>query len=254
MPNTAKVNPELLPIQETLSLVPYSRDYVTRLAREKKIVATQVDRQWFIDPVSLKNFYESTRIEEQVRMQRLSEERKRALATKENRSLSERTISQNLVVADQMAMWQSALVIIAGLLVGVTMFAFHNGGATTYLASLIVPSSSDFTQTANVFNTSVAEPITSAPVVAPSNNNVANSLYASAPLSGGEGVLILPTGVDTNSSWYLEEVFSDDIEVEMLDSVRGVVRLKNNPGAEPLVFLRVPVTAINNASNFDTTP
>jgi len=248
MTSSTKINPELLPIKDALSLAPYSRDYITRLAREKKIVAVQVDRQWFIDPVSLKNFYESTRMEETVRMQRLSEERKRALATKEEQSLTKRTISQNLVAADQLALWQAALVVMAGLLVGATIFAFQSGGATSYLAGLVTAGNND-TQTASVFNTAVVEtPVID--TVVPTTKN--QSVYVSAPLSGSEGVLLLPTGISATSTWHLEQVFSDEVEVQMLDNVRGVVRLKNRPEAEPLVFLRVPVAAVEDSNAVNT--
>ena len=63
-----KINGDtFLPIKEAAKLVLYSRDYVARLAREQKIVAMQVERQWFVDTVSLKNFAETAELEQTVR-------------------------------------------------------------------------------------------------------------------------------------------------------------------------------------------
>jgi excisionase family DNA binding protein len=72
-----------LPIKDAAKLVSYTRDYVARLAREGKIVATQVGRQWFIDSVSLKNFAEVSQLELSVRKQQLSMERKREQVIKQ---------------------------------------------------------------------------------------------------------------------------------------------------------------------------
>lgn len=55
--------------------VSYSRDYITRLAREGKILATHVGRQWFVDLDSLNNYIDTTAKETEVR--------KRCLAKKE---------------------------------------------------------------------------------------------------------------------------------------------------------------------------
>ena len=55
----------------------YSRDYITRLAREEKIVASQIDRQWYIDIESLKAYQVDAALEQKTRQQQLSEERKR---------------------------------------------------------------------------------------------------------------------------------------------------------------------------------
>ncbi len=69
-------NKELLSIREAARSVSYSRDYITRLARDKKISATWIGRKWFIDLDSLKNFEESSLLENKIRKQKLSEERK----------------------------------------------------------------------------------------------------------------------------------------------------------------------------------
>ena len=44
---------KLQSIKSAAKLTSYSRDYITRLAREQKIVASFIERKWFIDIESL---------------------------------------------------------------------------------------------------------------------------------------------------------------------------------------------------------
>ena len=74
---------QLIPVKEAAEFVPYSRDYVARLAREGKVAAVQIDRQWFVDVISLQNFFAHATIEESVRKRHLSSKRKRDLEVKE---------------------------------------------------------------------------------------------------------------------------------------------------------------------------
>jgi len=56
-------------------IVPYRQEYIARLAREKKVQAIFVGRRWMVDPCSLTEFYEQSRIEEDVISERLRDER-----------------------------------------------------------------------------------------------------------------------------------------------------------------------------------
>ena len=83
MSTTLEINGrELYPIKEAAALVSYSRDYITRLAREQKVVATHLGRKWYVDIDSLKSYAESASLEQELRKQRLSEERKLEQKTK----------------------------------------------------------------------------------------------------------------------------------------------------------------------------
>lgn len=73
----------LVPLKQAAAEVSYSRDYVSRLAREGKIVASQIGRQWYVDLVSLQNFSLAAHVQENVRKQELSETRKNELYVKE---------------------------------------------------------------------------------------------------------------------------------------------------------------------------
>jgi len=66
-------------IKDAMQVVSYTRDHITRLAREKKIIAIFIGKQWYIDLTSLQSYEQSAKLEHQVRTERLSAERKRVL-------------------------------------------------------------------------------------------------------------------------------------------------------------------------------
>ena len=112
---------ELLPIREAVLQVSYSRDYVTRLAREGKIVASVIGRQWYVDLDSLKAYNEQSQIEQEIRKKQLSEERKREteihLASVEKKTDREDKASS----FKTRALAGTAMVLTLGLLTGVSI-------------------------------------------------------------------------------------------------------------------------------------
>lgn len=54
----------------------YSRDYISHLARDGKIVAAQINRQWYLDLDSLKQYAHITELEQRVKQKHLSEDRR----------------------------------------------------------------------------------------------------------------------------------------------------------------------------------
>lgn len=56
--------------------VSYSKDYITRLAREHKIRAVRIGRNWYVDITALKQYVEVQALEDQVRSHHLKEQRK----------------------------------------------------------------------------------------------------------------------------------------------------------------------------------
>jgi hypothetical protein len=56
--------------------VPYSKDYITRLAREKKIKAVHIAREWYVDLEALVQYEEVQRLEADVRNRHLKLQRK----------------------------------------------------------------------------------------------------------------------------------------------------------------------------------
>lgn len=59
----------------------YSSDHIAKLARQEKILGVQIDRQWFIEPESLKTFLLQVAVEKKIRKEELHLERKAVLAS-----------------------------------------------------------------------------------------------------------------------------------------------------------------------------
>ncbi|MCA9365888.1 hypothetical protein KC723_03250, partial [Candidatus Kaiserbacteria bacterium] len=81
----------LIAVKEAAQAVGYSRDYITRLAREQKIIAAQISRQWFVNLGSLQSFVELVEIEKMARKNQLRAERQieRSLFEEQQKFLSD---------------------------------------------------------------------------------------------------------------------------------------------------------------------
>ena len=67
---------QFLSSKEAARVSGYSSDYVSRLARQGKIIATRIGTQWFVDPNSLDKFLIDSAQAEEERLKQLSELRK----------------------------------------------------------------------------------------------------------------------------------------------------------------------------------
>jgi hypothetical protein len=65
----------LLTTKEASQLFPYSREHISRLARENKITGTLINRKWMVCEKSISNFYDLAKIEETILVERLRDER-----------------------------------------------------------------------------------------------------------------------------------------------------------------------------------
>jgi len=90
----------------------YTPDYIAKLAREEKILATQVGRQWFVEPASLETFLHQVAVEKNLRKEELSRKRKieHSLYQKQQETLR--------VPSPLPALAQTALVAFCGLFLG----------------------------------------------------------------------------------------------------------------------------------------
>jgi hypothetical protein len=66
---------DFLTTKEASEIIPYSREYIGRLAREKKVRSALVGGKWIVSLASLQDFYEQAKIEEEVLAQRVRGER-----------------------------------------------------------------------------------------------------------------------------------------------------------------------------------
>lgn len=89
---------------EAAKLIGYSSDYVARLAREGKIAAQRVKRQWFVEPESLKLFSleaasEKRKRQEQLKQERVKERTEILLATNNSAIAAQIKTSQTTALA-----------------------------------------------------------------------------------------------------------------------------------------------------------
>ena len=229
---------ELLSIKEVISKVDYSRDYITRLAREKKIVATQIRRRWYIDLESLKNYQLVVQAEQEIKKRQLSDERKRDLSIKEQkeaRQKSARARVRRKVPAIAMLGFIVALGVTTGVILesqsradfaGLTQLAnFKTFDLENKKASEV--DVSDFSAGGN-------------PVVSP--NFTPTVMHRD--LSCDEGLLLLP--VNASGTVPAHKYFSDPVKLLVdEDGSRSVQRIDDNGqliGVE-IPFVMVPVNS-----------
>lgn len=226
---------DLVSVSEAANLVPYSRDHITRLAREGKVLAVQVARRWMVSAVSLQRFYESCRHEDAVRQHYLSEARRRDLEIAEHFKTEHARIATTYSAATP-ALWYSTTIVLSGLLCGVLL---HTSLSSWSLGNHLIAH----------ISTSTADDISAPPTQVAS---VGTAFVGSLPRAGDSrvpavetrelslenGLVLLP--LTASSTLRSEDFFSDDVMVEMIDDTQGMVRLSSAPDAPVLNILRLP--------------
>lgn len=235
-------------IRDAAQSVSYSRDYVTRLAREGKIVATNVGRQWFVDLESLMRYVEQSAVEQLVRKKQLSEERKQEKLSAE---LKDRQISnhnERTRFLKVRALVVTFFVLSSGLLAGFVAYetvfdpnAFLSFGIEVNNASKKPPLTANTFATLGDTSTEVMQ--------AELTPKVDEALQTKVIHSLGDienGILLLPEG---ESSVTPEDVFSDTVLVKDLpDGGQAVVRLdaEGNEVGNKMPFAVIPVKRETN--------
>ncbi len=99
----------------------YTNDYITRLAREKKILAKRVGRQWYVDPVSVENFIASAEKAKKAQAEKIRLERKREqVVVSRGQSIS----FVPMVSKRAVAVTKAGLLLGVGGVVGIFLFTF----------------------------------------------------------------------------------------------------------------------------------
>lgn len=223
------VTTNLISAKAASNLVPYSRDYIARIAREGKIQAVQIDRQWFVEETSLKNFYEQSLLEDVVRKQHLSLKRKLDLEIKESYQSRLKTLDQKRATAPTVAVIIAALVLVGGMSSGLW---FLGGDSSAYLASLSSVKFQTFPQ---------SEPQPAVPVK--------NLLRYAAPsdveestreLSLRDGIVLLPSATNSQQVAAVVDLFSDNVAVTMTGTSTGIIEVEQAGVVSTLPFVRIP--------------
>jgi hypothetical protein len=228
MSSTLEINGKKLQlIKDIVSVVSYSKDHITRLARERKITATNIGRQWYIDLDSLKNYEELSSVEQNLRKKRLSEERKveqkTKISSKKKTSLRDKRAGTFKIRAS----------IATFLVVG---FGLFSGWATHSVLFIDGSSQNQLANTSNTFFTAVDVVPEETVFKTPSSEIrlIAESVE--------EGVLLFPYGAPHAS---VTEMFSDEVKViTSPDGTQVVVKLDENgdPTGNVVPFVNVPVS------------
>ena len=120
---------EYLPSVELARQFSYTSDYISKLARDEKVLATRVGRQWFIEPESLHVFTQQLEVEKRLRHDELSRQRKlERVSTEEVTKTRPGEISSLADHASALA--QAVVVLVCGLLVGVMSWQMNSNELT----------------------------------------------------------------------------------------------------------------------------
>lgn len=218
-------NRRLIPLKEVTKIVPYSREYVARLARDGRVAAAQINRQWYIDPESLKNFFEQAQLEIHARGEYVRELRKQELDLHEWWSAFVETQKARQVGRTGRVMKKSFLIIILGLFVGLLVTHFAPLGDPAVIASLI-----DNRQFASLIN---ADDSAAATNVWYETGDVVTE---DESLLNPVGILLMPEGVSEDPTAF----FSDEVTVEVTGPTGGIIHSSTSSSSVPFVRV-VPV-------------
>lgn len=225
----------LLPLKEAAKNFSYTKDYVARLAREQKIVATQIGRQWYVDPLSLKNFVDIAELEQSVKRSYLSEDRKREQAIKTR--VSQIKSAKKVRVGSRAKKISHALMVAA---LG-TIFAFGISGVSQDFSKV---TNHEVILTDEATGFAVASPMPTAILNTVEENSSAVIFDESveAISTTTSGVLLLAKGFDRELGLAeIEQMFSDDVEVLYANDGSGVILFRNSEGVlERRDFVSLP--------------
>ncbi len=225
---TTQLTPALISAKVAAALVPYTRDYIARIAREGKISAVQIDRQWFVESTSLQNFYEQSLIEDEVRSRHLSHTRKLELEVKEAYQKRFERLHQIRVAAPVKTAVLTAFLVLGSVSSGLL---FLSGNTSLYLAS--------------VSDAVIGTLRPAAPVVVVQEKTFVDYgdqndvLETSRRLPLRDGIVLLPTVSDKSSS-DVRDLFSDNVTATFSSDITGVIEMNQNGIQTKMPFVRIP--------------
>jgi excisionase family DNA binding protein len=232
----------MLPIKEAARGVRYSRDYVARLAREKKITAVHIGRSWYVDFASLQRFAAYAELEQKARHCQLGLERKRERAVIEELERSSEKVARAARRAPFNAMAGAFMVLAIGVFFGHGLYTaapvltsgVYQLAFAPFAKPLPAPSFSYVQEQPLPFGMSLLE----RPVFTASYEKL------SFPGANGEGVVLLPNEGAVRTPKEVAALFSDEVLVNFTESGMGTVTIidaDGRLGTSTLSFVVVPV-------------
>lgn len=224
--------------------VGYSRDYVTKLARDQKIIAIQNGRQWFVDLQSLEEYAEKSLAEQKLRQHELSEQRK-----------AEREKALALVEAEKIptpyfkrvAQQKSSVAMLALLGLASTYSFLHFSLLTSSVAGMQAASSAvipEFQNAEPAYEIAVGTSVSATEPPVQQIDFTQESMRLADMENFQDGILLLPVASGTKPV-APESLFSDKVEIftdEQGQTFVGRVDDKNQVVSK-IPFVVVPVDA-----------
>ncbi len=213
-------NRKLIPLKDVPKIVPYTRDYVARLARDGKIAAAQLNRQWYIDSESLKNFFENSQLEMQARGEYTRELRKQELDLHEWWSAFLETQRARRDSRTNRSLRKTIVVIFLGLFVGIIVSNIAPKARPEVLAGMInggqlaalISSDDSGAVVDRWYDTGVVT-------------------VEEVSLDNPRGILITPEGAMKNP----EAFFSDPVVIEDTSVTHGLIHSSSSSSSVPFV-------------------
>ena len=225
--------------------VGYSRDYVTKLARDQKIAAVQIGRQWFVEAESLQQYADQSLLEQKVRQQELSEIRK---AEREAvlKKLEAEKIPTPFLVRVTRQKSSVAMLLLLGVastysLVHFSQLASSNTNSAQVAGSEII---SEFQNVETDYEIAVGTTVSAQEPVPLTVDFSQESVRMSDIENFENGILLLPYATSTDVV-APERLFSDKVKILTDENgQKSVVRVdEQNEVVSEIPFVVVPVEA-----------
>lgn len=256
----------------------YTSDYLSKLAREGKVEASRVGRQWFIEESSLESFLQKVATEKKERADALRKERQQE--RKEFEDVSEVTVRAKTAIVKQnfvgptVALAQAFAIVMCGYMFGALGFfayeeniqpiAFATAANETVemvkdavlvdapdLENIDQLAAVDFSSFLNWFfyKKTVVQVENNSPVnqaIVSKETSLPESGQDQVPSTADEGLIILQDDFSKVEAEKVRKSFSDQVEIEFEGTDTGVIKpVFKNRTDESYRFLMVPLTHEN---------
>jgi hypothetical protein len=222
----------------------YSRDYITKLARDKKILATQIGRQWFVDFASLETYTQKSALEQKVRQQELSTTRKveREIILQNQKNVSLASPYQTRLLRQKSAL---AMMFILGVAATYTLIHFSSMTSPLGMQVASSPLIPEFKNADEVYDVAVLNNVATIDQAPLAVDFSKESVRFSSLENFDNGILLLPYSAGTTTSTKPQDLFSDDVKILTDEAGQTYVARvnKQNQVVAEIPFVLVPVNS-----------